>query len=224
LFRNIVHASVCSHIITAIANARLQIKETHLEPVQQTPRSQAAKDRIVAAARSLFAEVGYDRATVRQIAERADVVPAMLVRYFGGKAGLFAAAIQLDVVVPSLDGMDPRLAGETLVAHFLERWESGDSGGDLVALLRASVDHPDARERILLLFSDQLSSALTQVSNVREESTAAALIASQMLGLIFCRYVLDIPPLRTIARDDLIHSVGQVLGVYLAEHPTAKSI
>lgn len=196
----------------------------HLEPVQRTSRSQAAKNRIVAAARSVFAEVGYDRATVRQIAERADVVPAMLVRYFGGKAGLFAAAIQFDLVVPSLDGMDPRAAGETLIAHFLGRWESGGSGGDLVALLRASVDHPEARERILSIFSDQLSSAVSRVSNVPEGSRTAALIASQMLGLIFCRYVLDIPPLRTISRDDLIRSVGRTLGTYLAEHPPLEGV
>ncbi len=165
----------------------------------------------------MFAEVGYERATVRQIAERADVVPAMLIRYFGGKAGVFAAAIQLDLALPSLDGMDLKAASETLVTHVTEHWDTNGSGGDLVALLRASVDHPEAKERLVSIFCDQLTTAVSLVAGV-EGGRAAALIASQLVGLIFCRYVLEIPTLPSIPRDKLIRSVGNALESYLADN------
>lgn len=188
-----------------------------MKRVQGTSRSQAAKDRIVAAARSVFAEVGYERATVRQIAERANVVPAMLVRYFGGKAGVFAAAIQFDLVLPSLEGMDFKAASETLVTHVTGDWDTNGTGGDLVALLRASLDHPEAKERLVSIFYEQLNAAVNVVGGV-EGGRTAALIASQLLGLIFCRYVLGIPALHAIPHDKIISSVGHALESYLADN------
>ena len=47
------------------------------------------------AARAVFAERGYDGATVRAIAERAGVDAAMVNHWFGGKEGLFVAALDL---------------------------------------------------------------------------------------------------------------------------------
>ena len=49
------------------------------------------------AARVEFAERGYDGATVRAIADRAGVDPAMVNHWFGGKEALFTAALELPV-------------------------------------------------------------------------------------------------------------------------------
>ncbi|WP_326565798.1 TetR family transcriptional regulator [Amycolatopsis rhabdoformis] len=54
-------------------------------------RSRAA---LLAAAAELFAERGYSQATIRDIGERAGVDPAMIARYFGGKAQLYVAVLQ----------------------------------------------------------------------------------------------------------------------------------
>jgi AcrR family transcriptional regulator len=59
------------------------------------PRDSAAsRDRLLKAAGELFAERGYDRATARDIGERADVDPTMIARYFGGKAQLYMATLR----------------------------------------------------------------------------------------------------------------------------------
>ena len=42
---------------------------------------------------ALFDERGYDAATIRDIGERADVDPALIARYFGGKEGLYVATL-----------------------------------------------------------------------------------------------------------------------------------
>lgn len=183
--------------------------------VRGGPRSQAARERIVEAARTVFAEVGYDRATVREIASRAAVVPAMLIRYFGGKAGVFAAAIQFDLRLPMQQDADPDVVGRSLAAHFLLRWEHDGDGGDLVALLRASVDHPEARDRMVSVFEAQLVPVIADVTGREHAGVTAALIATQMLGLAFCRYVLGLDELRRIGRDALVERIGSSIAGHL---------
>src|SRR5215471_16158124 len=52
---------------------------------------EARKQAIVEAAIELFAEVGYDGASTRVIAERTGCSETLLFRYFGGKRGLLTA-------------------------------------------------------------------------------------------------------------------------------------
>ena len=51
---------------------------------------------------ALFASDGYERTTVRAVAAAADADPALVIRYFGSKEGLFAAATVFDLRLPSL--------------------------------------------------------------------------------------------------------------------------
>src|ERR1700760_4152576 len=55
--------------------------------------AEASRRALLGAAREVFDEVGYDRATTREIGERAGVDPALIARYFDSKEGLFIAAI-----------------------------------------------------------------------------------------------------------------------------------
>ena len=59
------------------------------------PRHGSSDNRanILAAARALFAEHGYDRATIRAIAEQAGVDPALVYHYFADKHALLVAAL-----------------------------------------------------------------------------------------------------------------------------------
>lgn len=180
-----------------------------------TPRSQPARDRIMAAAREVFAAVGYDRATVRMIAERASVVPAMLIRYFGSKEGVFAASVQLDLQLPDLTAVPAGERGPLLVAHFIDRWEEPSHGGDLVALLRASADHFEARERMTSIFGTQLSRAVRQVGGDKRVAERAALVATQMLGLAYCRYVAKLPPVIALNPEVIVAQLGPTIERYL---------
>ena len=55
---------------------------------------EGVRARIVAAARAEFATRGKDAASVHDVAARAGVTAAMINYYFGGKAALYAAAIE----------------------------------------------------------------------------------------------------------------------------------
>lgn len=79
----------------------------------------ASRAALLEAGRQLFDELGFDRATVRQIGERAGVDPALIARYFDGKEGLFLAACATPAPDEAELPTDPR----ALVAWLLERWD-----------------------------------------------------------------------------------------------------
>ncbi|MGY5190550.1 UNVERIFIED_CONTAM: TetR/AcrR family transcriptional regulator, partial [Bacillus amyloliquefaciens DSM 7 = ATCC 23350] len=81
--------------------------------------SEQTKAVILAAARDRFARSGFARATIRAIAADAGIDPSMVMRYFGNKNQLFAAAADFDLQIPDLSGVDPGEAGTGLVAHFM---------------------------------------------------------------------------------------------------------
>src|SRR5215217_6909295 len=92
----------------------------------RTPAS-VTKQAILAAARERFAADGYERATIRAIAADARIDPAMVIRYFGSKEKLFAAAAEFELRLPALDGVPRERIGERLVEHFVRRWEGDES-------------------------------------------------------------------------------------------------
>ena len=61
------------------------------------PGVSGTREAILDAARRAFAEQGYQRATVRDVARLAGVDPALVHHYFGTKQELFVAAVRLPV-------------------------------------------------------------------------------------------------------------------------------
>lgn len=78
------------------------------ENPQAARRSDATRATILAAARERFAADGYEKATIRAIARDARIDPSMVMRYYGNKAGLFAAAVAIDPGLPGMTFDSPR--------------------------------------------------------------------------------------------------------------------
>jgi len=175
---------------------------------RKSDRTRAA---ILTAARERFGADGYERATIRAIAADAAIDPAMVMRYYGNKEKLFAAAAEFDLRLPDLDGVPRDQLGEALIRHFLTRWEGDDT---LRALLRAAVTNETAAERMRQLFAAQLAPKLVELA-VDEPAVRAALVASQTLGLALCRYILEIGPLAAMSHDDAVTWLGPTLTRYL---------
>src|SRR5688572_4944269 len=80
------------------------------------PGATDTRGEILAAARTEFADNGYDGATIRGIARTAGVDPALVHHYFGGKEQVFVAAMALPfdpaVELPKVLAGDPRQRGE----------------------------------------------------------------------------------------------------------------
>ena len=168
---------------------------------------------ILAAARERFAESGFERATIRAIAADANIDPSMVMRYFGNKDQLFAAAADFDLDFPDLSGVEADQLGAALVAHFMNRWERDDA---LIVLLRSSTTNAEAAQRMQQIFAAQLMPEIAKV-NAAEPARSAGLIATQMLGLALCRYVLKLPPVVAMSRDEVVSWLGPTCQRYLEE-------
>ena len=67
----------------------------------------ASKRAIWEAAQRLFAENGYARTSVREIASEASVDPALVIRHFGSKEQLFMETMEVQVAADESTGDRP---------------------------------------------------------------------------------------------------------------------
>jgi AcrR family transcriptional regulator len=179
-------------------------------------RSDTTKAAILNAAREHFAASGFQGATIRAIATSAGIDPAMVMRYFGDKKKLFEAASEIDLELPDLTTLESGQIGAALVEHFLNRWEGDEA---LMVLLRSAVTNSEAATRIQEIFARQTVATIKQFSKEPLEKIMlrASLVASQILGLALCRYVLKLPPMVAADRNELIRRVGATVQSYIVD-------
>src|SRR5690348_5605068 len=119
-----------------------------MPPLGRRPGRSDTRDVLVAAARRMFAEKGYDKTSVRDIAAAAGVDPAMIRHYFGGKANLFRATVgwpfEPEQLHERIVGADPGGLADRLTRVFFEAWENPDTRTPLLAILRGAATHDDS--------------------------------------------------------------------------------
>ena len=196
----------------AVANSQ---KRGDSLPGAGGPRSVPARRAILAAARARFAAEGYERTTVRAIAADAGIDASMVMRYFGSKEDLFAAAADIDLRLPSLKDVDLNHLGQALARHFVSLWEESPNDEALIFLLRTAPTHEGASERMREIFAQQTSPAISSLLGGADGPRRAGLAASQLLGVALCRYVLRIEPLASQDPDQLIADIADTIQRYL---------
>jgi AcrR family transcriptional regulator len=185
-------------------------------------KSDTTRARIIGAARERFRKEGYERTTIRKVARDAKIDPALVMRYFESKRGLFDAAMTVELRIPDLSRHPRDKLGEALITHFLNRWEEpGDDSLKLV--LRSSASDEAAAERLrTTIFRDQI---IPMVARLRGEEAysrdIAALIATQTVGLAYTRYILKLPPLVAMPRETIIRVIGATIQRYF-DNPLKK--
>ncbi len=165
-----------------------------------------------------FTERGYDGATVRAIAQRAGMDPAMVNHWFGSKDSLFVAAMEIpvnpdDIIPRMLDGPAEQLA-ERILRTFLSVWDA-DGGGALAALMRSVASHEDAARMMREFVSRVILGRV--VSTVAPDSAElrAALCGTQIAGLGMVRYVIRLEPLASADHDTVVTAIAPNLQRYL---------
>lgn len=184
---------------------------------QTQRRSDATRAAILEAARRRFAADGFRKATIRAIAADAAIDPSMVMRYYGNKDGLFAAAVNVELALPDLGAVDPAELGRVVVGRFLELWERPPQSETLQTLLRSALgDDEIVVNRIREVFAGQVMPAVLRLGDPADAPRRAGLVVTQLLGLALCRYVLRLPPVVALTHDQLITDIGGTIQRYLA--------
>jgi AcrR family transcriptional regulator len=178
------------------------------------PRSEPTRRTILEVARQGFATRGYEQTTIRVVAAQAGIDPSMVMRYFGSKAGLFAAASTTHLRVPDLRPVPHAERGEFMVRHFVERWEDSPSIDTLVILLRTAVTNDAVADQLHAHFEDLVTRPIAELGGDQPERRGS-LIGTQLLGLALCRYVLRLQPIASAAADDVINDIAPTVQFHL---------
>lgn len=175
---------------------------------------------MLAAARAAFAERGFDGATIRGIATAAGVDPALVHHYFGSKDQLFLAAVEApadpaDLLPELLAGGRDRL-GDGVVRLLLSVWDGPMQPAGL-ALVRSAVGNEWGARLLREFLVTQVLRRVVGSLDLppREAEVRGALVASQLIGLVMGRYVLEIEPLATSTPEELVAALGPTVQRYL---------
>lgn len=175
--------------------------------------------RILDAARQAFGEHGFDGATLRDVATRASVDPALIHHYFGSKQRLFVAAIELPVdfavTVPALVGGPPDRLGERFVRFVLDLWGRPEVRPLVLGLLRSAATDPVARAMLRRLAEQGPLVALAGALDRPDAPLRASLAGSQLVGLMMARFVVGVEPLASVDRETVERAMGPTIQHYL---------
>lgn len=180
------------------------------------PGSADTRGEILAAARKVFAEKGFDKATVRGIAREAKVDPALVHHYFDTKEGMFVAAMQLPItpeeVIPMLlDGPQEEI-GERLVRLILTVTSAPETREPMVALIRSALTNEQAAAMFREFITNALLFRVADRLGLPHLRIEAAF--SQMYGLLMARYVIKLEPLASAGTEELVEVLAPTIQRY----------
>jgi AcrR family transcriptional regulator len=178
------------------------------------PRSERTRRAILGAARAMFAARGYEGTTIRAVAAGADVDASMVMRYFQSKAGLFTAAVTMDLRVPDLRSVPASGRGELLVRHFISRWEDPASDDEMIALIRTAATSETVAQQLQAVFGQLVTRPIADLGD-KQAAERGTFIAAQLLGVALCRYILHLEPLASLPSDDVVAAVAPSVQRYL---------
>ncbi|MEY3989682.1 MAG: HTH-type transcriptional regulator BetI [Chloroflexota bacterium] len=154
-----------------------------------------ARGDIIYAAKQCFAEKGYDRATMREIGQIANVDPSLIVHYFGNKERLFAEAVMVDI--PDLN-IPERLAGvpredwsATLAEIFVNIADNNEWFRTLISILRAAASEPKAADMVAQIFRNAIIDKFTLLG-ISHAPQRAAMLVSFMIGIAYTGHVVGL--------------------------------
>lgn len=162
-------------------------------------RRRRSGKRILIAARTLFAELGYERTTIRAVAAAAGVDPSLVIQHFGSKQDLFAHAVK----APDLP--ESAATPDEIVEHIIGTLglKLGDLPPQTLAMMRSMLTHPEAARTV----RDSLGRWIGAVGNAlpgEDPQVRAALLMTTMVGVIIGQRLLELDALRDVPPDRLV--------------------
>ncbi|PJJ45679.1 TetR family transcriptional regulator [Glutamicibacter mysorens] len=177
------------------------------------------KAAILRAASKEFSHAGYEAASLRSVARRAGVDPALVHHYFKDKDDLFVQTMHIPVnpgeIIAQAATAPLEQMGEALVRALLTTWRKPAFRTAATAMIRGLISSSSATKILRPFLQKEIFSRLG--SRLPEDSAEprVALVASQIIGLIVARYIIDLEPLASMDDEQVIKLVAPTIQRYL---------
>ncbi|WP_432828869.1 TetR family transcriptional regulator [Dactylosporangium sp. CA-092794] len=170
---------------------------------RRTRDPEAKRAAILAAARAVFAERGFAKATIREIARRAGVTHGLVMLHFASKERLFLAAVPgtRDLAV-SVSGDRAGLPAR-IARAYVARMESADSADPFIAVVRSAAADQDAAKALLRAMTEASVAAYATVLDGPDVAARVELVGAHLIGVTFSRYLLAEGALATMPTEAL---------------------
>jgi AcrR family transcriptional regulator len=185
------------------------------------PGPNATRAAIIRAAKRQFAELGYDRTTMRSIASEAGVDPALVTRFFSSKQQLFLQLSELPfdaaAIIPEVVGGARAKIGERLAGFVVGVLETPDGRARITGMVRAAAAEPAAADLLRELLSREVFGPLAESLGAGDAELRANLVGSQIVGLVMARYVVCVEPLASLSGGQVSALIAPTLQRYLTD-------
>lgn len=178
------------------------------------------KARILEAAAAEFGERGYEAASIRSIARRAHVDPSLVHHYFDDKSALVAEVVAVPlrpdrIVQGALDGPIDEL-GARLLRGVLAAWDNPKVRPAAATAMRSVIGQgPVARMLREFLRREIMLRLATRLGDAEDAELRAELAASQVVGIIMVRYILQFEPVASLSDEEVVARVAPAVQFHL---------
>jgi AcrR family transcriptional regulator len=171
---------------------------------ESTPRPSRAQqridtqDRILDAARQLFADAGYDRTTIRAVAAAAQVDAGLVMHYFGNKERLFALATRTETL--PVTGETPEEVADQLLGILRQSLIEEPIGS--LAALRSMLTHPDAAAEVGNAHAERVK--VSKAIPGADGNLRAAVVSAILIGVVLGRHLIKLDELADADPDQIV--------------------
>lgn len=198
------------------------------QPARRRPSGRRSGDSgtreaIVDAARDLFAQLGYEGASLRAIAARAGVDAALIRHFFGDKETLFTTTVVHRSNIP--ERMATTFAGpieslgERATDAYLQLWQEEETRGILLGLVRSAMTTKHGIEPLLEMLGGRVRDLSSDASGADPNPEQLALAAAHLFGVAVARELFKVPALVRLSHQELVERVAPAIQSYLVTEP-----
>lgn len=188
-----------------------------LSPGRPRSSSSDRAQQILVSAGQLFADLGYEKTTIRLVAESAGVDPKLVMHYFGNKQRLFMSTVKVPKEVGkaiALLKLAPKNSWGKRISDVI--WMARKSGSlqTLVGVIRASASEPEAAEMFRNFYLENLLLPIVSTLAIDHKELRAVMMSSLMAGYSFTHEIVGIEDFVTAnekARKQLFAAIVQTI-------------
>lgn len=184
------------------------------------PGASGTREAILASAQRQFADLGYERTSVRSVAREAGVDQKLVTYFYGSKQQLFMAAVapklppNVSEILPKVLSGSRRTVGRRVAGFMVEMLENPETRDQLVGAIKAAASEPHAAQMLRDIRTQlvhEFGPAIAQVIGEDNIPLRVAMVNTQFIGLVWAREIVGVEPLRSMAPEELVAALAPIV-------------